>query len=112
VPWTSSGPHRPPTWGGIYTSFTPATGRIRNLSRRYGPGSVPALGRVVLGERLSVSYSLLQRTFAIDALACPGCGGRLRLLSAITEPATARKILEHLGLTTHPAPVPRARGPD
>ena len=58
MPWTSSGPHRPPTWGGIYTSFTPATGRIRNLSRRYGPGSVPALGRVVLGERLSVSYSL------------------------------------------------------
>jgi hypothetical protein len=55
---------------------------------------------------------LLKRTFAIDALACPGCGGSLRLMSAITERATARDILEHLGLAAHPAPAPRARGPD
>jgi hypothetical protein len=71
------------------------------------------LGGALFATAPRVAWAtLLQRTFAIDALACPGCGGRLRLLSAITEPATARKILEHLGLPTHPAPAPRARGPD
>src|SRR5262249_30200603 len=41
----------------------------------------------------------LRSTFAIDALACPHCAGRLRLLAGITERATAAKILEHLGLS-------------
>jgi hypothetical protein len=35
---------------------------------------------------------LLRRRFAIDALRCGHCGGRLRLLAAITDRATARKI--------------------
>jgi hypothetical protein len=41
---------------------------------------------------------LLRRTFAIDALRCGQCGGRLRPLAAITDKGTARRILEHLGL--------------
>jgi Putative transposase/Transposase zinc-binding domain len=47
---------------------------------------------------------LLRRTFAIDVLACPGCGGRLRLLATIAHPPAITKILRHLGL---PAEVPR-----
>jgi hypothetical protein len=61
--------------------------------------------------------SLLERTFAIDILRCPDCGGRLRLITTITDtPARGfrragssviEKILRHLGLPTEaPRPVP------
>jgi hypothetical protein len=42
--------------------------------------------------------ALLQKVFDVDVLACPQCGGRLRLIAFIAEPAVARKILDHLGL--------------
>jgi hypothetical protein len=59
-----------------------------------------------------VDARLMRRTFAIDTLACPACGGRLRLLGVITKRATGQKILEHLGIAAEPVVVPRARGPD
>ncbi|MCK6555030.1 hypothetical protein L6Q96_10695 [Candidatus Binatia bacterium] len=50
---------------------------------------------------------MLERTFAIDVLACPECGGRLRLIATITDHAVIKKILGHLGLPTEaPTPVP------
>jgi hypothetical protein len=50
---------------------------------------------------------LLRRTFAIDVLACPGCGGRLRLLATIADPRVIAKILRHLGLPVEvPVPTP------
>lgn len=54
---------------------------------------------------------LMRRAFEIDVLACPRCGGRLRLIALIEASATARRILTHLDL---PADVPRplpARAP-
>ena len=45
---------------------------------------------------------LLRRTFAIDVLACPGCGGRLRFLAAIEQSTLVEKILGHLNLPTGP----------
>jgi len=54
---------------------------------------------------------LLRRTFAIDVLVCPECGGRLRLLATIDDSAVIEKILRHLGLRVEPpAPAP-ARAP-
>lgn len=54
---------------------------------------------------------LLRRTFAIDVLACPDCGGRLRLLATIEDSAVVEKILRHLGLPVEaPTPAP-ARAP-
>jgi hypothetical protein len=62
------------------------------------------LGGLLLATSPRIEWAkLLSRTFAIDILRC---GGHLRLLAAITEKATARKILEHLGL---PAEFIRAR---
>jgi hypothetical protein len=58
-----------------------------------------------------------KRSFQIDVLACPECGGRLRLLATIEDPAVIRKILSHLGIATEcpkPAPArppPAATGP-
>jgi hypothetical protein len=55
--------------------------------------------------------SLMARTFGIDVLACPRCGGRLRLIALIEEAAVIARILRHLGLPTEtPAPRP-ARAP-
>jgi len=45
---------------------------------------------------------LLRRVFAIDAFRCP-CGGRRRVLAAITQPGPICAILRHLGLP-HTAP--------
>ena len=51
--------------------------------------------------------ALLQRVFAVDALACPRCGATLRLLAAIEDPAVARAILECLELPARaPPPAP------
>jgi hypothetical protein len=50
---------------------------------------------------------LLSRTFQIDVLACPGCGGRLRLIATIANRTVIDKILRHLGLPTEtPEPAP------
>jgi hypothetical protein len=55
--------------------------------------------------------ALMQRTFGFDVLACPRCGGRLRLIALIEEAPVIGRILRHLGLPTEiPAPCP-ARAP-
>jgi hypothetical protein len=47
---------------------------------------------------------LMQRSFGFDVLACARCGGRLRLVALIHQPAVIRRILTHLGLPVE-APV-------
>jgi hypothetical protein len=56
---------------------------------------------------------LLKKVFALDVLACPECGGRLRLIAFIAEARVARKILDHLGLdSTGPPAAPARAQPD
>jgi len=45
---------------------------------------------------------LMRRAFDVDVLACPRCGGRLRLVAAIDDPHVIREILTHLGLPADP----------
>ena len=45
--------------------------------------------------------SLMERTFGFDVLACPRCGGRLRLIALIEDVAVISRILRHLGLPTN-----------
>ena len=47
---------------------------------------------------------LLKRVFEVDALRCPGCGGTMRLIAAITDPSVARRILECLALPPRAPP--------
>jgi hypothetical protein len=54
--------------------------------------------------------NLMRRAFDIDVLACPRCGGRLRLLGTIEDPVAIRAILDHLaasaeGVDRAPPPV-------
>lgn len=54
---------------------------------------------------------LMRRTFGVDVLACPRCGGRLRLVALIEQASVIQRILQHLGLPTD-VPEPRpARAP-
>jgi len=57
--------------------------------------------------------ALMHRAFAIDVLACPHCGGRLRLIATLHDPVVIRKLLAHLGMARSgpsPGPVPPAPG--
>jgi len=45
---------------------------------------------------------LMRRAFDIDVLACPRCGGRLRLLGTIEDPAAIRAILDRLVASAEP----------
>ena len=42
-------------------------------------------------------------------LECPRCGGRLRIVAAVTNPEGINRILEHLGLPPRAPPVAPAR---
>ena len=44
-------------------------------------------------------------------LECPACGGDIRLIAFITDPAPIRKILEAIGEPLEPPPLAPARGP-
>ena len=77
-------------------------------------------GRLSNGALLATSprvawAELLRRTHGVDVLVCPRCQGRMRLLTAVTDPDVAREILAGLGVTEPPAtdcPAQRARAPD
>jgi hypothetical protein len=53
--------------------------------------------------------------FAIDVETCRQCGGRLRVIASIEEPAVIERILGHLGREAvpvepaHPSRAPPAR---
>ena len=54
---------------------------------------------------------LMRRTFGFDVLACPRCGGRMRLIALIEQAQVVQRILRHLGLPSEvPEPHP-ARAP-
>src|SRR5262245_28173267 len=56
---------------------------------------------------------LMERAFTLDVLACPQCGGRLRLIATVHDPAVIRKILAHLRIARagpSPGPAPSEFG--
>jgi hypothetical protein len=54
---------------------------------------------------------LLQRVFGLDLEHCPNCGGALKIIAAIEDPAVIVKILTHLGLPARAPPRAPARSP-
>jgi len=50
----------------------------------------------------------LRRVFAIDISTCPHCGGEVRVIAAITEPALIARILEHRAARDEPGGGARA----
>lgn len=89
---------------------------------RYGraPSEVAAPGPVSSGSgragapgprrpRNSTWAGLMRGAFAIDVLACPRCGGRLRMVGTIEDPVTLREILGALRQAEPVGPDPPAR---
>jgi hypothetical protein len=83
---------RPVEYGSGPTVAEPAT-------REIDPNSMPRSNRVPWAV-------LLKRVFLVDVLECPKCKGRMKILAALTEPASVRRVLESLGL---PGEAPRLR---
>jgi hypothetical protein len=52
---------------------------------------------------------LMWRVWAVDVLLRPGCGGRMRMIAALTERAAIVRILEHLGASTEVPRMQRSR---
>jgi len=71
-------------------------------SEGHDPGSLPT--KTKDPRRRTAWADLLQHVFEVDALCCPRCGGRMRILSAITDPEVARRILECLDLPARAPP--------
>jgi len=44
--------------------------------------------------------ALMHRVLALDVLACPRRGGRLRVIATVQDPAVVPTILAHLGLSS------------
>ena len=63
------------------------------------------------GQRRRYRWAeLLKRVFLVDVLACP-CGGRRKVLAAIHDPDSIRRVLEALGLSSDVPELAPARGP-
>ncbi len=54
---------------------------------------------------------LLRRVFEVEALVCPHCGGRRRLLAAVTAPEAIERVLRSMGLASEAPELAPARAP-
>jgi len=52
--------------------------------------------------------ALLARIFSVDACRCK-CGGRMKIVAAVTDPASVRRYLEGVGLPSEPPLIAPAR---
>jgi len=72
-------------------------GKVRKASRvpvalgmiEEEPRPVPAKGRA----------EMIRKIYEVDALICPRCGGRMRVVAFLTEYAVVDRIIRHLELT-------------
>ena len=82
------------------------------------PGSSVSPGASSVGyssvsrsRRRLVWAALLARVFAVDVTRCPSCGGRLRLVAVLSDPASIGRYLSGVGLAADPPAVAAARSP-
>jgi hypothetical protein len=78
--------------------------------------SVKHWGRLLGGLLYAASprvdwATLLRRSFEVDVLCCPSCGGRMRVLGEITGSRMVTLVLESLELPTEAPRAARARDP-
>ena len=64
-------------------------------------GDIPSIIRGQKGDRL--------RVFRVDVTVCPACGGRMKVVAALTEPLSIVRYLEGVGLPSRAPPIAPAR---
>jgi hypothetical protein len=87
---------------GVSATRVPASSSAPIPNDERDPGSL--LAKTPDPRRRTAWADLLQRVFEVDALRCPQCGGRMRILSVITEPDVARRILAWLDMPSRAPP--------
>jgi Putative transposase len=101
----------------IYHGVLAPHARTRSQVVRYGrPAADPTAPEVDASPRprtpgAGTWPALMRRVFDLDVLACPRCGGRLRVIAIVQDPAVVRTILTHVGRalsTEAPGPAPPA----
>jgi len=78
------------------------------------PHTVAATGACDACEPRRASYlwaALIARIYECLPLSCPSCGAEMRLIAFLTDPASVKPILVHLGLPAEPPRVAPARDP-
>jgi hypothetical protein len=83
--------------------------RVRQLLRQRVVPHRPGQRR--RGGRRYPWAELLRRVYLTDVLLCRHCGGRRRLLAAIHDPESIRRVLIAMGLSTQVPVLAPARGP-
>ena len=68
------------------------------------PAAAASPDRQACPHRLSWCQ-LLARVFAIDISECPACQGRMKIIAALTEPASIQAYLDGVGLPARPPPI-------
>jgi hypothetical protein len=53
----------------------------------------------------------MRRTFSIDVLTCPHCGGRMQVIATLDDPVAVRQILAARRPTAPAGPDPPAGAP-
>jgi hypothetical protein len=87
--------------------MAPSSRAARTQTRRAGaPQAVPP-ARLTTWDWAT----LLQRVWGVDAPACVGCGGRMRLIAVIKHRAVIERILKHIGEVAGEPRFARARDP-
>jgi hypothetical protein len=89
---------------GAHAAWRARLGGVAAAPAGSATAPAPDPARPCRGNRLWAQ--LLARSFGFAALACPRCGGRLRLIALIEDAHVIRRILAHLALPTE---VPAAR---
>ena len=86
-----------------------ATGTLRPNGQV--TGSEPVESRPSPTRRRVPWAQLLLRVFFVDALSCPKCQSRLKVLAFLSDPPVIQRILRHLKLPDQPPPLAPARVP-
>jgi hypothetical protein len=97
--------------------FAPASPDRARIVPRTGAATATECGEAAAtGRQKAMTWAQrLKRVFAIDIETCRQCGGKLRVIASIEEPAVIKRILEHLGDAAesvdpaHPSRAPPAR---
>jgi hypothetical protein len=93
--------------------LAPAAGaRSSIVPRPELPPTAPAKPKTPAGKVYRLPWAdLLRRVFLVDALHCPLCHGRMRIVAAVMEAAAVERILSHLGHEPRAPSLTPARAP-
>ena len=95
----------------LYHGVLAPHARWRSQVVRYGRPAPDSTARQLEASRRAAGTpsawtwaALMRRVFDLDVLACPRCGGRLRVIATVQDPLAVQAILAHLARSNTPAP--------